>query len=108
MKVKLLNDGGFIGFSGVVEEGKSLCDLYGDGARGDLEEAADLAAKDLGEKVFGADRKALLLRLVMDYADAINNSCYTSERGSAESLKACIAKEERLLKEITKMIEEGV
>lgn len=92
----------------LVEEAKSLSDLYGDGARGDLEEAADLAAKDMAEKVFGADRKALLLRLVMDYADAINNSCYTSERGSAESLKACIAKEERLLKEITKMIEEGV
>lgn len=92
----------------VVEEGESLSDLYGDGAREILEEVAELAAKDLGEKVFGADRKALLLQLVVNYADAISNCCYASERGSAEFLKACIAKEERLLKEITKMIEEGV
>ncbi len=96
----------------VVEEKKSLSDLFGenltDTAKGDLEKAGELAAKDLGEKVFGADRKDKLISLVKDYGGAINDGCYESERGSAESLKACIAEEKRLLAEIIKMINEGV
>lgn len=54
------------------------------------------------------DRKATLISLVKDYGGAINDGCYESECGSIQAMLACHEEEKRLLKEIIKMIEEGV
>ncbi len=54
------------------------------------------------------ERKGLLIQLVQDYGVAINNGCYESQCGSFEAMVECHEEEKRLLKEITKMVEEGV
>ena len=54
------------------------------------------------------DRKGLLIQLVQDYGVAINDGCYESECGSLQAMAECHEEEKRLLKEIIKMIEEGV
>lgn len=53
-------------------------------------------------------RKDKLISLVRDYGGAISDGCYESERGSLQAMFACHEEEKRLLKEIIKMIEEGV
>lgn len=130
----------------LVEERKSLSDLFGENGHEAAERIGDAAAKDLTEQVFGkepslydcfganpspealaanqraadlsmqdmtdtmssADRKAILISLVKDYGGAINDGCYESECGSIQAMLACHEEEKRLLKEIIKMIEEGV
>ena len=54
------------------------------------------------------DRKGLLIQLVQDYGVAINDGCYESECGTLGAMAECHEEEKRLLKEIIKMIEEGV
>ena len=63
---------------------------------------------DLIYEVDNVSRKDLLLSLVKEYGDAINNGNYESECGSIEVMLACHEEEKRLLKEITKMINDGV
>lgn len=92
----------------LVEEKKSLRDLFGENGHEAAERIGDAAAKDLTEQVFGADRKATLISLVKDYGGAINDGCYESECGSIQAMLACHEEEKRLLKEIIKMINEGV
>lgn len=70
--------------------------------------AADLSMKDMTDAMSGADRKGLLLQLILDYGVAINDGCYESECGTMQGYEECKAEEDRLLEEITKMIEEGV
>lgn len=53
-------------------------------------------------------RKDKLISLVRDYGGAISDGCYESECGSLQAMFACHEEEKRLLKEIIKMIEEGV
>nr|DAY73661.1 MAG TPA: hypothetical protein [Caudoviricetes sp.] len=64
--------------------------------------------KDEVEVVDNVSRKDLLLSLVKEYGDAINSGNYESECGSIEAMLACHEEEKRLLKEITKMINDGV
>lgn len=130
----------------LVEEKKSLAQLFGENGHEAAERIGDAAAKDLTEQVFGkepslydcfganpspealaanqraadlsmkdmtdtmnsADRKGLLLQLILDYGVAINDGCYESECGTMQGYEECKAEEDRLLEEITKMIEEGV
>ena len=54
------------------------------------------------------ERKDKLISLVRDYGGAISDGCYESECGSLQAMFACHEEEKRLLKEIIKMIEEGV
>lgn len=60
------------------------------------------------QNVADAARKDKLISLVKDYGGAINDGCYESECGSIQAMLACHEEEKRLLKEIIKMIEEGV
>ena len=53
-------------------------------------------------------RKDKLISLVRDYGGVISDGCYESECGSLQAMFACHEEEKRLLKEIIKMIEEGV
>lgn len=53
-------------------------------------------------------QKDKLISLVRDYGGAISDGCYESERGSLQAMFACHEEEKRLLKEIIKMIEDGV
>lgn len=77
--------------------------------------AADISMKDIlhvsstfVQNVADAARKDKLISLVRDYGGAISDGCYESERGSLQVMFACHEEEKRLLKEIIKMIEEGV
>lgn len=92
----------------LVEEKKSLSDLFGEKGHEAAERIGDAAAKDLTDKIFGVDRKGLLLQLILDYGVAINDGCYESECGTVQGYEECKAEEERLLEEITKMINDGV
>lgn len=60
------------------------------------------------QNVVDASRKDKLISLVRDYGGAISDGCYESECGSLQAMFACHEEEKRLLKEIIKMIEEGV
>lgn len=60
------------------------------------------------QNIADAARKDKLISLVRDYGGAISDGCYESERGSLQAMFACHEEEKRLLKEIIKMIEEGV
>lgn len=91
-----------------AEEKKCLADLFGENGHEAAERIGEAAAADLTEQVFGADRKAILISLVKDYGGAINDGCYESECGSIQAMLAAHEEEKRLLKEIIKMIEEGV
>jgi len=91
----------------LVEE-KNLRDLFGEEGREAAERIGEAAAKDLADKIFGADRKATLISLVKDYGCVIGNGCAESECGSIQAMLAAHEEEKRLLKEIIKMIEEGV
>lgn len=73
-----------------------------------VENEPAVSAKYYTDKILGADRKDKLISLVKDYGGAINDGCYESEYGSIQSMLACHEEEKRLLKEIIKMIEEGV
>lgn len=97
---------------GAVDYSLTLSDLFGDNisdsAKADLEKAGELAAKELEEKVSGADRKTTLLDLIDDYRVAINNGCCESAFGDTERMKMWEEKEKSLLAQITKMINDGV
>ena len=73
-----------------------------------IENEPAVSAKYYTDKILGADRKDKLISLVRDYGGAISDGCYESERGSIQAMLACHEEEKRLLKEIIKMIEEGV
>lgn len=73
-----------------------------------IEDEPPVLAKYYTDKILGADRKDKLISLVRDYGGAISDGCYESERGSLQAMFACHEEEKRLLKEIIKMIEEGV
>lgn len=60
------------------------------------------------QNVADSARKDKLISLVRDYGGAISDGCYESECGSILAMLACHEEEKRLLKEIIKMIEEGV
>lgn len=60
------------------------------------------------QNVADSARKDKLISLVRDYGGAISDGCYESECGSLQAMFACHEEEKRLLKEIIKMIEEGV
>lgn len=103
----------------LVEEKKSLCDCFGanptEEALAANKRAADLSMQDMitvsgtfVQNVADAGRKDRLISLVKDYGGAINDGCYESECGSIQAMLACHEEEKRLLKEIIKMIEEGV
>lgn len=102
-----------------AEEKKSLCDCFGanptEEALAANKMAADLSMQDMitvsgtfVQNVADAARKDRLISLVKDYGGAINDGCYESECGSIQAMLACHEEEKRLLKEIIKMIEEGV
>ena len=73
-----------------------------------IEDEPAVLAKYYTDKILGADRKNKLISLVKDYGGAISDGCYESECGSILAMLACHEEEKRLLKEIIKMIEEGV
>lgn len=73
-----------------------------------FDEEYDLVEEEPERSISVADRKGLLIQLVQDYGVAINDGCYESECGSIQAMVACHEEEKRLLKEIIKMIEEGV
>lgn len=77
--------------------------------------AANLSMQDMitvsgtfVQNVADAGRKDKLISLVQEYGEAISGVYYESECGSIEAMLACHEEEKRLLKEIIKMIEEGV
>lgn len=103
----------------LVEEKKSLYDCFGanptEEALAANKMAADLSMQDMitvsgtfVQNTADAARKDRLISLVKDYGGAINDGCYESECGSIQAMLACHEEEKRLLKEIIKMINEGV
>lgn len=103
----------------LVEEKKSLCDCFGanptEEALAANKKAADLSMQDMitvsgtfVQNVADAARKDKLISLVQEYGEAISGVYYESECGSVEAMLAYHEEEKRLLKEIIKMIEEGV
>lgn len=128
MKIRLLHDAGYKGLANVqfpvevevIHEGYSLYSVAFDTIAAipgwffhedDTQEGYKYCfLKEEVEEVVmdNVNRKALLLSLVKDYGGAINDGCYESECGSILAMLACHEEEKRLLKEIIKMIEEGV
>lgn len=103
----------------LVEEERTLADCFGENPLPEALEAnkraADASMQDMitisgtfVQNVADAGRKDKLISLVKDYGSAINDGCYESECGTMQAMFAAHEEEKRLLKEIIKMIEEGV
>lgn len=70
-----------------------------------IEDEPAVLAKYYTDKILGADRKDKLISLVKDYGEIISEGY---KHDSPLAMLACHEEEKRLLKEIIKMIEEGV
>lgn len=70
-----------------------------------IENEPAVSAKYYTDKILGADRKDKLISLVKDYGEIISEGY---KHDSPLAMLACHEEEKRLLKEIIKMIEEGV
>lgn len=70
-----------------------------------VENEPAVSAKYYTDKILGADRKDKLISLVKDYGEIISEGY---KHDSPLAMLACHEEEKRLLKEIIKMIEEGV
>lgn len=70
-----------------------------------IEDEPAVSAKYYTDKILGADRKDKLISLVRDYGEIITEGY---KHDSLLAMLACHEEEKRLLKEIIKMIEEGV
>lgn len=70
-----------------------------------IEDEPPVLAKYYTDKILGADRKDKLISLVRDYGEIITEGY---KHDSLLAMLACHEEEKRLLKEIIKMINEGV
>lgn len=92
----------------LVEEKKSLAQLFGEKGHEAAERIGDAAAKDLTEQVFGADRKDQLLKLIEAHVDAVQLVDVEAEYGERSDWEAAKERRDSLMEQIKEMIEEGV
>lgn len=92
----------------LVEEKKSLAQLFGEKGHEAAERIGEAAAKDLTEQVFGADRKDQLLKLIEAHVDAVQLVDVEAEYGERSDWEAAKERRDSLMEQIKEMIEEGV
>lgn len=92
----------------LVEEKKSLAQLFGENGHEAAERIGEAAAKDLTDKIFGADRKDQLLKLIEAHVDAVQLVDVEAEYGERSDWEAAKERRDSLMQQIKEMIQEGV
>lgn len=92
----------------LVEEKKSLADLFGEEGHEAAERIGTAAAADLTQQVFGADRKEQLLKLIEAHVDAVQLVDVEAEYGERKDWETAKERRDSLMQQIKEMIEEGV